>query len=400
MVVQVVERPDSKELPYNPDLRMVWAEITRSCNEQCGHCYNDSGAHRASEETLGKETWFRVFAEAREQGARHLQFIGGEPTLVPWLSEGIAEARRLGFEIVEIYTNATRLSEQLFQSIVSNRVSVAVSLYSHIAEEHDRITMLPGSYERTIAAIRRLQEAGVELRVAVVRVPLNRETCQATIEFVQGMGIANVGIDNARAFGRAQALLGRTPELNELCGHCWKGTICIDPQGNVSPCIMSRHMRMGNVESSSVGEILSSQAALAARRTVYEEVYLPRQSAETNCLPNEPNPTPDCLPYSCGPTPCQPQICMPGNDRCFPLKDYVSADVCPPGAEGSRMVELIGGVQAAAGAVGELVGVGESACLPNEPNPTPNCMPYSCTPTPCSPHTCNPGTQRCYPLGG
>ena len=147
----------SRTSEFNPPLRMLWAELTRSCNEHCGHCYNDSGAHRAGEEKLGADDWFRILADARDRGASEVQFIGGEPTLVPWLADALLEAKRLGYTGIEIYTNGTRLSDSLISVCAQNGVSVAVSIYSHEPAIHDRITMLEGSHERTLDALRRAQ---------------------------------------------------------------------------------------------------------------------------------------------------------------------------------------------------------------------------------------------------
>jgi len=387
---------------WSPSPRMLWLELTRSCNEQCGHCYNDSGPHRAGEQTLGLEAWLRILEEGRSLGVSEVQFIGGEPTLVPYLEELLVAANRLGYGFIEVYTNGTRVSDSLLKTIVENGISVAVSLYSHDADVHDRMTSLPGSHARTVETIRRLHEANVPLRVAVVRVPLNAPTCEATVKFVRDMGIEAVGIDDARAFGRAQHLTGRPPQLKELCGHCWEGTACVDPQGNVSPCIMSRHMVVGNAGSSALDEIFGSQELDSAREQIYTQVYVPRQET-ANCGPNNPNPTPNCGPYSTPGNPCSPLQCMPQNGTpCYPIGKRTPTDVCLPGAEEGGIAELLGATEQARSAVSDLVAIEHgSGCNPNNPNPVPNCIPYSTKDNPCAPHQCMPQNGgRCYPIGG
>ena len=290
----------------NPALRMLWLELTQSCNEHCAHCYNDSGPHHAGDKTLAQGDWFRILTEARECGASEVQFIGGEPTLIPWLPEALAHARMLGYEMIEVFTNGTKLSDAVVETFREQGIRVAVSLYSHNPELHDQMTGLPGSHARTVEGLRRLQIAEVPTRVAVIRVPLNKEGCEATVQFARELGIENAGIDDARAFGRAQALTGRTPQLKELCGHCWNGTLCIDPQGQVSPCIMSRHFVVGNAGSTSMGEILASPALAGKREEIYREVWVPRQEV-TACQPNSPYP-PGCFPSSTPPNPCGPNV--------------------------------------------------------------------------------------------
>ncbi len=144
------------------DLSFLWLEITRKCNLTCVHCYADSSPHVPLEGEMSFEDWAAVIVEAAQLGCREIQFIGGEPTLHPRLPDLISVASDQGFEFIEIFTNASRISEQLLDHFVRHHVRIATSFYSGSPEIHDLITLRKGSFNRTVTGIRRITEAGLE----------------------------------------------------------------------------------------------------------------------------------------------------------------------------------------------------------------------------------------------
>ncbi|MGW5675160.1 radical SAM protein [Streptomyces sp. NPDC003860] len=61
---------------------LLWLDLTRKCQLNCGHCYNGSGPEGAHG-TLAREDWITIVNEAAERGIARVQLIGGEPTLHP-----------------------------------------------------------------------------------------------------------------------------------------------------------------------------------------------------------------------------------------------------------------------------------------------------------------------------
>lgn len=370
-------------------LRMIWLEITLVCNEHCAHCYNASGKEHAKDPVLPKEKWFSLLEEARRLGASEVQFIGGEPTLVPWLKEGLIKARELGYEKVELYTNGTKLDKDLLHVIVTHDIHVAVSVYSYEKETHDKITVLPGSHERTWRNIHILKDAGVSLRLAVVSMPHNQHVSQETVRILREQGFSNVGIDNVRAFGRALALTKRPPNLNELCGQCWNGTLCITPQGEVSPCIMSRNMKIGDVTLQSLEEILESRESLKAKKAIFDIVWKPRNvssfvdvsfftHSEESFKMSQSLATSSVAPSFLSDSVLFVMPDPDGND--LPGKACLPETNCAPRyAPGPEQLFV-------------------SACLPNSPYPPAPCFPSSTPSNPCGPQTCMPGSGPCFPI--
>jgi AdoMet-dependent heme synthase len=142
-------------------------DLTYRCNERCVHCYldhNDRGEMTTAEIK-------RVLSEAAETGTFYLTLSGGEPMLRKDFVEILAHAHSLTFA-TKIKTNATLVTKKMADFLREYGVyEVQISVYSHRAEVHDGITKLPGSFDRSIRAIKMMTNAGLKV---VIATPLMR----------------------------------------------------------------------------------------------------------------------------------------------------------------------------------------------------------------------------------
>jgi radical SAM protein with 4Fe4S-binding SPASM domain len=91
---------------------------------------------------------------------------------------------------VKVKTNAVMVTRAKAARIAALGVdSVQVSLYSHRAQVHDRITKLPGSFERTIEGARLLRECGVKVSFANVLMKDNAGDYREVRALALAMGI-------------------------------------------------------------------------------------------------------------------------------------------------------------------------------------------------------------------
>ena len=70
----------------------------------------DAGVAAPLQGRMSQDDWLAAIDEALDLGASAIQFIGGEPTLHPhfrWLLDHVGRAK---VRLVEVYTNATRLT--------------------------------------------------------------------------------------------------------------------------------------------------------------------------------------------------------------------------------------------------------------------------------------------------
>lgn len=343
-------------------LNFLWLEITEKCNLTCVHCYADSHPTKPLLGAMGRADWMRVLDEAAELGCRRVQFIGGEPTLHPDLPDLIEQARRLGFEDIEVYTNGIHFKPRLKDVFVHERVALAFSVYATDPEVHDLVTQRAGSFVRTIDSIKWALGRGLEVRAGVIETDVNAGQGDATRELLEQMGVGHVGIDRRRGIGRGAAKTKtRDVQLGELCGQCWQGKLCVTPSGNAFPCVFSRFCTVGSV-AIGLSSLLGRRELLDFQDEVRELQEVRERSAQS------------CEPFS--PPVCQPKRpwCTP-DAKCNPEQEVRLTDATadcepfsPPVCKPNRTV-----------CNPDLPCSPDTACKPNTPC-NPDCVPSACTP--------------------
>lgn len=205
--------------------------------------------------------WREVEDAAAGSGVAAVQFIGGEPTLHPECAGLVDHASAVGMR-VEVFTNLVQVSRSWWSRYLLPGVSVATSYYTADSAAHDVFTGLAGSHARTRANIAHAVRTGVRIRVAVVGSGAVADRACADLA---ALGVEKVTVGRFREIGRGSR--GNRAPADELCGRCAQGMAAIDPLGNVSPCVMARWIRIGNVHREPVDRILAGprMAAISAR---------------------------------------------------------------------------------------------------------------------------------------
>lgn len=163
MIGQLMERVRDRAFAEGVPLA-VHFDLTYRCNERCVHCYLDHEDHgeMTTAEVKG------VLDQLAAAGTLFLTFSGGELLLRKDFFELLAYARALRFD-VKIKTNAILLKATDAERIRALGVrQIQISVYSHRPDIHDAITKVPGSLERTVAAIRALSASGLKVTIANV----------------------------------------------------------------------------------------------------------------------------------------------------------------------------------------------------------------------------------------
>jgi MoaA/NifB/PqqE/SkfB family radical SAM enzyme len=250
-------------------LSFLWLEITRRCNLACQHCYANSGPALPVTDRMQFADWCRVMEEARAIGCRRVQFIGGEPTVHPDLERLVEHARRVGFRHCEVFTNATLFREDLVETFKHLRVLVHFSFYSFDPAVHDQITGQQGSFERTVEGIRMLVRRRIRVAAGIILIPENAEHLKRTRKFLKGLGVRLISADRVRGVGRGERFVPGTRPLDELCGACWSGKLCVDANGDAHPCVFSRAATVGNCLDEGLTSIVCGSRLQTFRRNMF-----------------------------------------------------------------------------------------------------------------------------------
>ncbi len=143
---------------------VIW-EMTRACSLACRHCRASAELSRHPLE-LDTEESRRLIEQVRR--AQPVLFIltGGDPIRRPDLKELIRYASGNGLR-VGLSPSATPefLGEDFAELKHSGVARISLSLDGATRESHDRFRGVPGTWDLTMAAVRKAAEAGLELQI-------------------------------------------------------------------------------------------------------------------------------------------------------------------------------------------------------------------------------------------
>lgn len=151
------------EYRKTPRIHSCQIETTNRCNERCIHCYIP---HHLKNVVLPYEVIENVLLQLHELGVLSLTLSGGEFFCHPEAEKILRKARELDFSFT-ILSNITLLTPKMVEVLKeTNPALVQTSLYSVYPEEHDHITQLPGSCEKTKASIEALIAANIPVQIS------------------------------------------------------------------------------------------------------------------------------------------------------------------------------------------------------------------------------------------
>jgi len=289
----------SQKRTNSSNIDFIWLEITKRCNLECTHCYAGSNPRISLEGRMRKSDWIHAIDEAKENGCTKVQFIGGEPLLVPYIDELILHAYNSGFVFIEVFSNATFIQNKHIELFKKCHVHVATSFYSHIASCHDTITGKPGSWLKTVESIKKVCAAELPIRAGIITMDSNAGHDVSAANLLLDLGVKDVGIDKCRAVGRGENIKPSQGYYNELCGRCGDRRFCLTTTGDFFPCIMSNKTKLGNFLEDGWITSIETNVKLSNFRT---KLLAAKKMASTRAC------TPDCWPHGgCAPH----DICRP-----------------------------------------------------------------------------------------
>lgn len=146
-------------------------ELTYRCSEMCIHCYNpgatrnnEEESHRADKKEMTLEDYKRIIDEMDKLGLVKVCLSGGDPFSKEFVWDIIDYLYQKEIA-VDIYTNGQRLTKDVQRLADYFPRLVGVSIYSGIAEDHDAITRIPGSWNRSMQVVRELSELAVPMNL-------------------------------------------------------------------------------------------------------------------------------------------------------------------------------------------------------------------------------------------
>lgn len=194
-------------------LLLQW-HLTDRCNLRCTHCYQDC----YNSQELSFDEWLEILRQFREllsdwrarpHGPRptaHITVTGGEPFVhrdfLPLLEKFAQHRGEFTFAIL---TNGTLIDRALARQLRGLGPSFVQVSVEGSAATHERIRG-PGSYERTITALRHLRAAGIRTLISFTAHRANYREFADVARLGRQLGVDRVWADRLIPHGTGAAL--------------------------------------------------------------------------------------------------------------------------------------------------------------------------------------------------
>ena len=276
----------------------VMFELTYNCSEKCVHCYNPGAtrndneqSHRGDREELQLADYKRIIDELDEAGLVKVCLSGGDPFSKPiaWDIIEYLYQKEIAFDI---FTNGQRIVNDVERLANYYPRLVGVSIYSGIAADHDAITRIKGSWEKSMSVVRQLSELAVPMNLKCCVMQPNLHSYYLVNDIARSLGAmpqfelnisdsidgdkcarqlrlteeqlqvvlrdSNVPMyvgPEAPNYGGQPRLMDKAP-----CG-AGVSSFCITPEGNIQPCC-AHPLIFGNLKKQSVRSAVAENSVI------------------------------------------------------------------------------------------------------------------------------------------
>lgn len=300
---------------FTAPLFAVW-NLTNRCNLTCKHCYQDSTTNAPADE-LALDEKLSVVDQMGRTHVPMLALSGGEPTLSGDLLPVLRRAQRYDIHTT-IATNGTSITPALADKLVAAGLRyVEISLDSVDPDRHDAFRGVKGMWARAVCGAKTVVATeGLRLGIAMCVHRGNFHELGDMIAFAERIGASCFAHFNFIPVGRGAkmvhdditpsqreqllavlnakmqegriGIISTAPQLGRIClvgapagvgrvacshagsgngvqarvvakylGGCGAGRtyVCIEPNGDVTPCVYLPHRVMGNVRESPLVDI-------------------------------------------------------------------------------------------------------------------------------------------------
>ncbi|MDH4231790.1 MAG: radical SAM protein [Nitrospirota bacterium] len=173
---------DSMEFPA-PEYIQLYP--TSRCNQRCSFCFNPESSRPAD---MAFEDALILLDILADNGIRAIDIMGGEPFLVPWITDFAESALSKGMSL-NISTNGSRPALlQKLRGIPRDFFNIGISLEGSTAEKHNRMT---GSHNfaSAIESIAGLIDLSLDPLVKTVLSRATASDIQDIVNLLRGIGV-------------------------------------------------------------------------------------------------------------------------------------------------------------------------------------------------------------------
>lgn len=191
---------------YRQDVQ--WS-ITGACNLKCRHCF--MSAPHAKHGAPTHEQIISIADQLAECGVLSVGLTGGEPLIREDFPEIIDALNQRDIGVSIIYTNGWLVDEKLLDELEKRGALCPFQLSYDGIGMHDFLRGVPGAEERTIRALKLLQERNIPVSVSMCLHRKNRHTLRESVRLLASLGVSSLKVGNMLELGE-----WASPEMQEL----------------------------------------------------------------------------------------------------------------------------------------------------------------------------------------
>jgi radical SAM protein with 4Fe4S-binding SPASM domain len=267
---------------YERKISFVWIELTNRCNMRCIHCYNEKD--ETPKQDLDFESFKHIVDEIVGIGVKDVQLIGGEPFLInsnvifqmmDYISPSV--------DTFEVFLNGTANTKEHLEEMKKRypNLHIATSLHSFIEKEHEKITTVKGSYNKTLSTIRHIKQLDIPYRYVgalIGNIEIGNEMDfgkPSRRDYIRLSGKAKLSLYNNDLL-KKRLITEKNMQFKDLSERiksvyeesCFATHIYIGSNMDVYPCPMERRIKHGNLKNKKLNNILSSEIINQSKKDV------------------------------------------------------------------------------------------------------------------------------------
>ena len=166
-------------------------EVTERCNLRCAHCYinQPAGDREIMARELTYQQWCSIIDQIVDEGCMWLLLTGGEPFVRPDFLDIYTYCKKKGM-LITLFTNGTLITPEIADYLSDYcPFSVEITVYGRTKETYERVTGVPGSYERCMRGIELLLERKVPLQLKTMVMTLNVHELYDLKQWAESLGV-------------------------------------------------------------------------------------------------------------------------------------------------------------------------------------------------------------------
>jgi len=206
-----------KPRDYSRTPMNIYWEMTQACALACRHCRAEAVPCPHPEELSFDEgrSFLRQILDFGDP-LPQLILTGGDPLARKDLYELIHEARKLGIGVSITPAATPAFTREVLVRLKEHGVEgLGLSLDGSMAERHDSIRGVPGTFDRTMQAIRWAQELEMPLQVNTLVSAETADDAPAVYELLKPFAVSRWSLFFLISVGRGKVLQPLTPQQGE-----------------------------------------------------------------------------------------------------------------------------------------------------------------------------------------